>query len=192
MPIFSIDEDVCMGMSHSGGITQDGEGYVELTDEDVENLISLMRRKNSIEVDELELKDTYPEIYKKLDLAYYEMTANAEEEHWLEWGYHNSECHNFESSDMIEFLKSKDAWHFEYDENDFLDEDGEVDEDELSEAENEYMYEAMDKYFYSVSGDELKNFLKDIVGIDVDLTFVEYEVKIPQEIIDMAFDDNEE
>ena len=191
MPIFSIDEDVCMGVSHVGGITEPGEGYVELTDEEVNKLVTLMKSKNSHDVKELELKTLYPEIFEKLDSAYYEMAANAEEEHWLNWGYYNSECHNFEPADMIEFLISKGTWHFEQDEEDFLDENGEPDEDAFIEAQNEYMYEAMDEYYCSVSGDESKDFLRNIVGIDVDLSFIEYEVKIPEEIIDMAFEEND-
>ena len=43
MPYFTIDFETVLGISHSGEVTAEGEGTVELTDEEVQQLIDLIR-----------------------------------------------------------------------------------------------------------------------------------------------------
>lgn len=194
MPKFEIDVDICLGFSHCGGVYNDGYGEVELTDEEVEHLVNLMKEKDTSEVEELDLETSLPEIYKKLDEAYGAIANKAEEEHWLDEGYYHLECHNYDDVDMIAFLKEKDAWNFEYDEEEFKDESGELDEEALFDAECEYLHqEALDDYLGGLQGEERYDFLRNKVGIDVDMSFAvsDYEIEIPSEIVSLAFPEGE-
>lgn len=187
METFEIELEICLGYTHCGGMYTGGYGTVELTDEEVDELVKLMKEKNSSDVEEIKLREVAPEIYRKLDDAYRQLAYKTEEEYWLEEGYGNYECHTYDVSDMIEYLKEKDAWNFEIDENEFKDEEGNLDEEALECAERDYLSEAMDDYLYSLHGEERYDFLRNQVGISVDVDECEYEISIPSEIIDKAF-----
>lgn len=187
MPRFEIEVDICLGFSHSGGVYNDGFGEVELSDKEVEQLVNLMKEKGTSDIEELELQEMFPEIYDKLDAAYRSVAYQAEEEHWLDEGYYHEECHNFDNSEMIEYLKEKGFWNFEYDEEEYKDENGQIDKDALEWAESDYLSEAMDDYLGSLDGEERYDFLRNKVGIAVDPEGCEYEIKIPDEIVVMAF-----
>ena len=191
MATFDIELEICLGYSHSGGVYNEEYGEVELSDEEVSQLVNLMKEKDSSDVEDLDLEENLPEIYKKLDEECREIANQAEEEHWLDEGYYHLECHNYDDAEMIAFLKEKDAWDFEYDEEEFKDEDGEIDEEALLEAQSEYLHgEALDDYLAGLDGDERYDFLRNKVGIDVDVSDCEYEVEIPSEIIALAFPPN--
>lgn len=195
MPKFDIDVEICLGFSHCGGEYNDGYGEVELTDDEVDQLVKLMKEKDSSDIEEIDLKEALPEIYKKLDEAYSALAYKAEEEHWLEEGYYHDECHNYENADMIAYLKEKDAWNFEYDEEEFKDENGKLDEEALYDEECYYLHqEALDDYLAGLHGEERYDFLRNKVGIDVDMSFAvaEYEISIPAEIISLAFPEDDE
>lgn len=188
MPKFDIEVDICLGFSHSGGVYNDGYGEVELSDKEVDQLVNLMKEEGTSDIEELELQDVFPEIYRKLDEAYSAVAYKAEEEHWLDEGYYHLECHNYDTEDMITFLKEKDAWDFEYDEEEFKDENGEVDTEALFDAECDYLHEeALDNYLAGLHGEERYDFLRSKVGIDVDVFGCDYEIAIPSEIIALAF-----
>ena len=187
MPKFDIEVDICLGFSHSGGVYNEGYGEVELTDDEVNQLVKLMKEMNSSDIEEINLKEALPEIYHKLDEAYRQLAYKAEEEHWLDEGYYHIECRCFDDATMIDYIKSKDAWEFEYDEEEFKDENGEIDEEALFDAECDYLHEeALDNYLSSLSGEDRYDFLRNEVGISVDVEGCEYEIMIPEEIVKMA------
>lgn len=70
MAFYRIENELDLGMSHSGAVVIDGESTVELTDEDVEILVNLIREKHSTNVRKLGIEAMYPELYEKLDDAY--------------------------------------------------------------------------------------------------------------------------
>ena len=188
MAMYEIETDICLGFSHCGGVYNSGYGEVELSDEEVDELVALMKEKDTSDVDEMDLEENLPDIYKKLDTAYRDVAYDAEEEHWLEEGYYHLECHNYEDSVMIDYIKEKGEWEFEYDEEEFKDENGELDEEALFEAECDYLHEeGLDNYLSTLDGEERKDFLRNQVGIDVDPQGCEYEIEIPSEIIAKAF-----
>ena len=188
MPKFDIEVEICLGFSHCGGVYNDGYGEVELSDQEVEQLVDLMKKRGTSDIEELELGEKLPEIYGKLDEAYKAVAYKAEEEHWLDEGYYHNECHNYEDADMIDFLKEKDSWNFEYDEDEFTDENGELDAEALFDAECDYLHqEALDDYLAGLSGEERYDFLRNKVGIDVDVSGCDYKITIPSEIIALAF-----
>ncbi|MCM1139327.1 MAG: hypothetical protein NC453_12225 [Muribaculum sp.] len=187
MPVFEVYVDQNMGVSHCGDISEGGCSEVELTDAEVETLVDLIRKNGTSDVEELKLSEHHPKIFSKLNDACRAAACKAEESYWLEVGFSNPECHDFDAQDMIDYLKARNAFNFEYDEADFLDEDGNLDEEALEEAELDFLNEsALEDYVFSLPEKERKEFLRHQVGIDVDLSDIEYAVVIPQEIIDMA------
>lgn len=193
MPKFNIEVEICLGFSHCGGVYNDGHGEVELSENEVDQLVTFMKEKGTSDIEELKLQDILPEIYKKLDEAYRAVAYKAEEEHWLDEGYYHNECHNYDDVDMIDYLIEQKAWNFEYDEDEFKDEDGEIDDEALWEAQSEYLHEeALDDYLAGLHGEERYEFLRKKVGIDVEVFGCDYEIEIPSEIIALAFPKEEE
>ena len=43
MALYSIESEQCLGMSHSGAVTVNGESAVELSDEEVDILVKLIK-----------------------------------------------------------------------------------------------------------------------------------------------------
>ena len=57
MALYSIENDTCLGISHSGAVNVESEGYVELSDEEVAKIVDLIRQKGTTDIEGLELED---------------------------------------------------------------------------------------------------------------------------------------
>lgn len=57
MALYSIENDICLGISHSGAVNVESEGYVELSDEEVAKIVDLIRQKGTTDIEGLELED---------------------------------------------------------------------------------------------------------------------------------------
>ena len=55
MALYSIENDTCLGISHSGAVNVESEGYVELADEEVEKNVDLIRQKKTTNIRKLGL-----------------------------------------------------------------------------------------------------------------------------------------
>ena len=185
MALYDIDKVISMGWSHSGGVTVDAENTVELTDEEVAALVALIKEKGTSDVEKLELHKVYPDIYEKLNDAYYEMAYNAERSYWL-WEGYESGCYEYDGEGLMEYCKDNCGYEFEYDEDDYLDEDGDIDEDRLHDDEIEAFGEWLDDYLYGLPSEEAEEFLCEQMGAEVDVVDLTYSVEIPQAIIEMA------
>ena len=75
MALYSIESEQCLGMSHSGAVTVNGESAVELSDEEVDILVKLIKENKSTDVQDLDLEHLHPDIYEKLDEAYCQMAS---------------------------------------------------------------------------------------------------------------------
>lgn len=178
--IFTVEAEVCLGFTCGGAsVCETGEATLELTDEELQSLIKLINESGTSDVGQMKLKKRLPEIYDKLDEASCQAASNAEEDHWLEYGWENPDV--FRPSEHMEFGEKELGYKFEYDENDFLDEDGILDEDDLEEAKMEDFCEWLTKYKDSLNDEERRKFMRQFV--EVDLQGVEYNVQIPEEIL---------
>lgn len=204
MPIFSIDTETVLGISHSGEVNAEGEGTVELTDEEVQQLIDLIRENGGeTNVEKLNLEEKYPEIYEMLDEAYHDAASSAAFREWTIEGY---ECSYFDEPDdfkkavlaagLFEYKFEPAAELIEqYREDHGLDEDDEIDQDELEEyLEDEGLdtfYDCVSKYYNSLDEDGRLDFIERFYAEaleDWDSSGVDYVVKIPPAIIKMAID----
>lgn len=137
MQTYKIDDDVCMGWACSGPVYEEGHGTVELSDEEVDTLVQLIREKGTTDVEELELESSHPELYKKLFDAYQKMEHEAQLRHWLWRGYKEGEY-----NEKIDILKAycKEHCDFVYEEEPYMGRD-EEDEEEFEENENEAFWD---------------------------------------------------
>ena len=84
------------------------------------------------------------------------------------------------------FLYYKCGFSFEYDEKDYLDAKGEVNQEVLACDKSEAFCEWLDGYVRSLSDDDAADFFSEHMDADIDVCDVEYSVDIPEEIVQMA------
>jgi hypothetical protein len=193
MALYSIESEQSLGISHSGEVTVNGESAVELSDEEVDILVKLIKDKNSTDVEELDLENLYPAIYSKLDEAYYDMAYNAEEIHWLWEGYYN---HYFEydEDELMDYCEKNLGFSFEFKPEEYFNEDDLEDykespdsfEYEIYEEKNRVFSKWLDDYVNGLSDDEARRFFYDHMDANLDMDGVQYTVGIPQAIINKA------
>ena len=193
MALYSIESEQFLGMSHTGEVTVNGESAVELSDEEVDILVKLIKENNSTDVEELDLENLHPDIYSKLDEAYHDMAYKAEEIHWLREGYDN---HYFEYDEdkLMDYCEKNLGFSFEFKPEEYFDEDELEDykespdsyEDEIYEEKNRVFSEWLDDYVESLSDDEARSFFYDHMDADLDMDNVDYTVEIPAPIIKKA------
>jgi hypothetical protein len=194
MALYSIESEQCLGMSHHGAVTVNGESAVELSDDEVDILVKLIQEKNSTDVGDLDLETLHPDIYKKLDEAYSDMAYRAEEIHWLWEGYNNG-YFEYDSEKLMDYCEKELGFEFEYDVKDYyLDdpedleegEEPEIDEDMLEEDKSDAFSEWLDDYLSDLSDDEARDFFYNHMDADLNMDGVEYTVGIPEAIIAKA------
>jgi len=194
MALYSIESEQCLGMSHHGAVTVNGESAVELSDEEVDILVKLIKEQGNTDVEALDLENLYPDIYEKLRDAYRDMAYNAEELHWLWEGYNNG-YFEYDSEELMNYCERELGFKFEYDEKDYyLDdpedlEEGEepdIDEDQIEEDKNDAFSEWLDDYVNGLSDKEAKSFFYEHMNADLDMDGVDYSVEIPEAIIKKA------
>lgn len=178
--IFTVITEVCLGCHCWGGAEYEaGEATLELTDDELNALVALINKTGTFNVKKMKLETRLPEIYEKLDDACHQAASNAEEDHWLEYGWENRDV--FDPRDALEYAETELGYKFEYDEKDFLDEDGHLDEDELEEAKMEDFSEWLTKYKDSLKDEERRIFMRRFVAVD--LQGVDYKVELPEDIL---------
>lgn len=186
MPTINILTENSLGFSHSGEVIAYGEGVIELTDEQVQQLVSLIRENNGeTDVKKLQLEEKFPEIYEILEEAFREVARNAEYNHWVIEGYENG-WYDVDTEEMITKCEEKYGFKFEYDTEDYLDDDGNIDEDMLYDAKADAFFEWVEEHRIGLSEDDEVAFLSDVFGLEPDVDDVYYEVEIPADIVKMA------
>lgn len=193
MAEYTIECEQCLGISHDGAVYTDGEGTVELSDEEVTTLVEQIRQKGTTDVRELNLETTHPDLYAKLDKAYNDLARHAETMHWLWEGYENG-YYEYDEDELMDYCEQELDFTFEYDEEDYLDEDDDLDEeDDLDEDEIRYDAKLhafrfwLDDYLHSLSDEEVFSFMNEHMNACIEDEEVEkYTVSIPEAIIQKA------
>lgn len=193
MALYSIESEQCLGISHSGAVTVNGESAVELSDAEVAILVKLIKENDTTDVEELDLETSHPDIYNKLKDAYYKMAYDAEEIHWLWEGYYNG-AFQYDTEELMEYCEKELDFSFEFKPeehfNEFeledFQEDPESYEDEINDLKYEAFNEWLDDYVSGLSDKEARDFFYHHMDADLNLDDIEYEVEIPGAIIKMA------
>ena len=163
MALYRIEDDFCLGWSHSGPVNIKCKGFVELTEDEVARTVELIRKEGTSDIKKLKLEELYPDTYEKLDDAYSEMTFKADKLHWLWEGYRN----RYYEYDRDE-LKSYCIENCGFD-------------DEIYDFES-----WLNGYLAGLDDEDAIDFFKEHMNAEVEGEDLEYEVAIPKAIIKMA------
>lgn len=185
MAEYKIECEQCLGISHSGAVYTNGESTVELSDEEVATLVQLIREKDTTDVEQLGLKTSHPDLYKKLDDAYGDMARHAEYMHWLWEGYENG-YYEYDEDELMAYCERECGFSFEYDEDEYLDDDEQLDEEQMGYAKSDAFRSWLDDYVRSLSDDDAADFFNEHMDAGVEVDDVEYTVAIPDDIIQKA------
>ena len=187
MKRFEFNCTAFLGYSHCGCVTADGHGSVEISEADVDTLISLIRESGSTDIEEIGLEERHPDLYKILDEAYYEAALDATIAHWYMTGFQEG-IYEYDVEELMEYCREHHGFEFEYNEEDYLDEDGELDEETLQDDMQKGFFEWLEDFVYGLETDEMVEFLSEHMNADVDTTDmdVDYQVEIPEGIIELA------
>lgn len=182
MALYSIYNDTCLGWSHSGPVNVESDGFVELSDEEVTKIVELIRKKETSDIDELRLEEVYPDIYEKLDNAFFKMAYDAEEKHWLMEGFLEG-YYEYNTDELMAYCEENCGFVYEDDDEDATDDDDE-DYAKIDYFKNYWLND----YVSSLNEEDAIKFLKEHLNADVNMDDdeVEYQVAIPQAIIKMA------
>lgn len=188
MAIYYFSDEVSMGFSHCGEVMADLEGQIELTDEESAQLVALMQEKKSCDVAEMGLKERYPDLYERLEEAWYDAAYTAELAHWHREGFLNGYC-EFDLDEVMEHCEAHCGYTFTFDpeEHCLLEPD---DEEQLEELRREHFEAWLEEYVTTLSNEEVIEFCSEQLNSEVedvtDPEGVEYEVAIPYELIRRA------
>ena len=187
MAKFKIETEVFFGISHCGAVTENAEGFVELTEQDVNTLVELIKEQKTADIEELKLKKRYPEIYNKLFEAYREISSPVFILHWLWEGFYDPDCFEYDNEELKEYCRQNCGFVFDYDENDYL-ENGEINDICLKDDEDEVFNDWLITYLEGLEPDEAIDFFYDHLNAELDgsMDGSEFEVQIPPEIVEMA------
>ena len=192
MAQYYIWTECFLGMSHCGSVTADGSGIVDLTDEEVAKLVEMIRQCDSDDLEVLNLKDTCPEIYEKLEQAHRDAAYQAEYMHWLKEGYDGG-YYEYDQEELMSYCEEECGFCFEEEPEDFMDEDGDFDEEAYEESKYDAFVEWLDDYIYSLDDEEFVDFLVNHMNAEVDMSSwsEDYTVSLPPAIIEMAAEADE-
>jgi hypothetical protein len=113
------------------------------------------------------------------------MARHAEYMHWLWEGYNNG-YYEYDEEELMDYCERECGFSFEYDEEDYLDDKGAFDEEEMGYAKSDAFRSWLDDYVTGLSDDEVATFFNEHMDAQIDVEDVEYKVAIPDEIIQMA------
>ena len=198
MAKYEIEVDVCLGFGHCGGVNADGKTEVELTDAEVNQLVELMRRKNTTDTEEMELEAELPEIYEKLHVASSELATKVEYDHWLTRACLEGDFdEDYDFGELVKYCLDNTNYSetFEFhlegtDIEEFVDEEGEIDLERLFKENWSLSFEFrdwLDGYLKNeLSMDERIKFIETHMNAKLDCDYFDYIPDIPKKIIEMA------
>lgn len=193
---YPISTTAFLGFAYSGDVTEDGEGFVILSDEEVKQLVALIRENDGeTDVEALDLKNKLPEIYKLLKKACYDAAWKA--------AYYHEVIEAYEEGDYEVTEEVLENWEIECGFEYYEDEDDEEDkDDEEEDSDTDYYYgeepespraqqfrDWLDSAVEGMNRLEKAQFLSKTLDndlVDTDGISPDYTVTIPKEIIDIA------
>lgn len=181
----TINEDLCLGYSHSGSVCANAYGEFEMADADVETLVALIREKGTTDINELGIEQSHPTIYDLLEKEIYKIYQIAVTAHFIREEIDDY----FEYDDgVIDYCIQK--YGFDPDEEC---EDEEYEDEEYEDEEEEYEAKLHSRFvnwisFYAstLSDKELVDFNSDTVNIAINFDAYDFALEIPRQIIDLA------
>ena len=172
-----------------------GNGEVDLTDEEVRQLVDLIKENDGeTDVDALDLDFEYPDIYETLEDAYREEAYESRLTEMVIEGFENDYLGE-PKDDLMKFCEDELGFVFNFNEEDYRDAStGKLNEELLAEDKADYFWNTwLKEYFNSLTEGQQYSFVVahfNCDGINVD--DYDYDVEIPEEIVEMAKEEMEE
>lgn len=169
------------------------EYYVELSDSEVKILVKLIKENMSAKVKDLYLEPLYPEIFEKLDRAYFKKECNVKKIMSILDDYRNDNS-AYDICGLVGYCEWYHGYSFDFnpeeyfnkvDLEDFEENPGSY-KDEIDEIECDIFNRWFDDYLSILSQDESLDFYCDLVREGILVGRVNYIVKIPFAIIKKA------
>ena len=171
----TINDRVYLGFSHCGSVSTTAQGEFEMPDDYVETIVALIREKGTADIEELELEESHPEIYEFLNENINEIYQHAEEAHFIREGFSMSECYEYDD-DLIDYCERKLGFEYECDED-----------EDYDDYERRSQFESwICDYVETLTDQQLVDFFYEHINNGFDYDPCEFEISIPQQIIDMA------
>ena len=181
MPKFDVDYDGIWN-----GEPYFGESVLELTDEEVNTLVELIKTHGGeTDIESLELEEKYPRIYDAFHEAFIQPVAYDGSLQWAIDGYRYSYFDIPGDESIMDEIEAEGFFKFEYDEEDYLDEEGNLLEDDLMEDKCVAWREYFDELPREKQFEFLDRFYKDYI-YDYDTQELTGDMYIPEEIVQLA------
>ncbi len=182
----TVEEDLCLGYSHSGSIWTHAHGEFEMADADVETIVALIREKKTTDIDELGIEQSHSAIYEQLNEEIDLMRYYSARGHSMREAIFNAECEwDVDIDELIDYCRQNCGFKDSY-----------FDEEAYAKAQREKEEDFYDRFWawYHHYVDTAPN--EDIDKLFHRLYDTEYECDfnfdydtdpfIPQQIIDLA------
>ena len=190
MALYDFETTVYLGWGHSGEVSTTGTGQIELSDEDVELLVRLMKENRTSEYSKLKLSRRYPKLYNRLRRKYRKLAFETERHHWLIEGLDEGEC-DYDEENLMEYCLMNGEFTLpDY----YYDYEDETDDEKIKE---EYLEQALEE-FRSWFSDYVKwldpkdadYILCEVGGVELDFHEYEfcsaYSTELPEAITKLA------
>jgi hypothetical protein len=182
----TIDEDLCLGYSHSGSVCANAYGEFEMADADVETLVALIREKETTDINELGIEQSHPTIYDLLEKEIYKIYQIAGTAHFIREEIDDY----FEYDDgVIDYCIQK----YGFNPDEYVEVDEDYEEEEYEDEEEEYEAKLhskfvswMRRYASTLSDKDVVDFYFDTINSVVNFDAYDFELEIPRQIIDLA------
>ena len=202
----TINDCISLGFSHCGSVSTTAQGEFEMPDEYVETIVALIREHDTTDINELQLEELHPEIFEFLNENINKIYCIAEEAHFMRRGFAEGDWSEFDD-DLIDYCEKELG--FEYDdeeedyddfyEDEYKDDENEDDEADEEDDDDDYDYKRhsqfeswLRNYVETLTDQELLDFFYEHINTGFGSCQSEYEIEIPQQIIDLAYEDDDE
>ena len=177
----------------------EGVCKVELSDDEVQQLVALMQEYNTSDAEELELEDNLPEIYEKICDACEDVAMEIVEKDWLDSSIWHLGDSDYDEEELISHCQWKYGCPDFDDEDDDEFDDEEEGKNDSEEKQYQYFDDWLRDFWKTATREEQEDLLFNYMGFDeFELSEArcgvreQYEIAIPQAIVEMVDIKNED
>ena len=122
MTILNLDNELHFELPFSDGAFDEYISKIEISEDEKDAVLSLMGDEFSMELEDMELEQSNPELFAKLKDIYAKMAREAEEKQWLWIGFRDG-AFEYDVDLLMEHCQANCGFVFEGTQEDFEDED---------------------------------------------------------------------
>lgn len=182
MTILNLDNELHFELPFSDGAFDEYIRKVEISEDENDAVLSLMGDEFSMELEDLELEQSDPELFAKLKDIYDRMAREAEEKQWLWTGFRDG-AFEYDVDELMNHCQANCGFVFECEPDEF------EDEDECYDARVEAFEEWLEDYLISLDDDEFKEFMYKHLNAQVELDEPDFSESREEDSIPLTEED---